>query len=248
MFVPVLAVVAWRRSQSDAKRFAIGVVAGLLPLIALSWSVPWWRFATVHTRRGLEAESLWASALWLSHFVGVPATWELVIAWFEVTGPVAEGLVRPARIVWATATLGSVALATWAAWRQRLSSGEDADTVSLSVTATLLLLPVTTFVAFSLVLSPQFHLWLAPLAALSLLARRQPDAGVDTGALWCIFFSTFLVPAFFPSPTFDSGLDLGRTLVLVFRNVLLLYATWSLLQTAVRLARTRTSFARASES
>ena len=214
------------------------MVAGLLPLIVLSWSVPWWSFATVHTRRGLEAESLWASVLWLSHFAGVPATWELVSAWFEVTGPVAAGLLTPARIVWATATLGSVALATWAAWRQRFGSGEDADTVSLSVTATLVLLPVTTFVAFSLVLSPQFHLWLAPLAALSLLARRRPDAGINTGALWCIFFSTFLVPAFDPSPTFDSGLDLGRTLVLVFRNVLLLYATWSLAQTAVRLART----------
>ena len=235
VFVPVLAVLAWRRSQRDAKRFAIGVVAGLLPLIVLSWSVPWWNFATVHTRRGLEAESLWASVLWLSHFAGVPATWELVSAWFEVTGPVAAGLLTPARIVWATATLGSVALATWAAWRQRFGSGEDADTVSLSVTATLVLLPVTTFVAFSLVLSPQFHLWLAPLAALSLLARRRPDAGINTGALWCIFFSTFLVPAFDPSPTFDSGLDLGRTLVLVFRNVLLLYATWSLAQTAVRL-------------
>ena len=235
VFVPVLAVLAWRRSQRDAKRFAIGVVAGLLPLIGLSWSVPWWSFATVHTRRGLEAESLWASVLWLSHFAGVPATWELVSAWFEVTGPVAAGLLTPARIVWATATLGSVALATWAAWRQRFGSGEDAHTVSLSVPATLVLLPVTTFVAFSLVLSPQFHLWLAPLAALSLLARRRPDAGINTGALWCIFFSTFLVPAFDPSPTFDSGLDLGRTLVLVFRNVLLLYATWSLAQTAVRL-------------
>jgi uncharacterized membrane protein len=239
VFVPVLAVVAWRRSRRDATRFAIGVVAGLLPLIALSWSVPWWNFATVHTRRGLEAESLWASVLWLSHFIGVPVTWELVIGWFEVTGPVAEGLITPARIVWVTATLGSVALATWAGWRQRLFSGEDADTVSLSVTATLLLLPVTTFVTFSLVLSPQFHLWLAPLAALSLLARRRPDAGVDTGALWCIFLSTFLVPAFFPSATFDSGLDLGRTLVLVLRNVLLLYATWRLLQTVVRLASTQ---------
>ena len=106
VFVPVLAVVAWRRSQSDAKRFTIGVVAGLLPLIALSWSLPWWNFATVHTRRGLEAESLWASALWLSHFVGVPATWELTTAWFEVTGPVAEGLVAPARIVWASRDAG----------------------------------------------------------------------------------------------------------------------------------------------
>ena len=237
VFVPVLAVAAWRRSPRDARQFAIGVVAGLLPLIALSWSVPWWRFATVQTQRGLEAESLWASALWLSHFAGVPATWELAGRWFEVTGPVADRLVAPARIVWATATLASVVLATWAAWRQRLRSGEDADSMSLSVTATLVLLPVTTFVAFSLVLSPQFHLWLAPLAALALFARRRPDAGIGTGALWCIFVSTFLVPAFFPSPTFDSGLDLGRTLVLVFRNVLLLYATWSLVRTAVRLAQ-----------
>ena len=236
VFVPVLAVVAWRRSQNDARRFAIGAVAGLLPLIALSWSVPWWRFATVHAQRGLEAGSLWASAVWLSHFVGVPATWEPVLRWMEVTGPVAEGLVTPARIVWATATFGSVALATWAAWRHVPSSGEDADTVSLSVTATLMLLPVTTFVAFSLVLSPQFHLWLAPLAALSLVARRRPGAGVGTGALWCIFFSTFLVPVFFPHRTFFTGLDLGRTLVLVLRNVLLLYATWSLVKTAVRLA------------
>jgi len=47
--------------------------------------------------------------------------------------------------------------------------------------------------------------------------------------------STFLVPAFFPSPTFDSGLDLGRTFVLVFRNALLLCATSSLLRTAVKL-------------
>ena len=236
VFVPVLAVMALRRSQRDAQRFAIGVVAGLLPLIVLSWSVPWWNFAIVHTRRGLEAESLWASALWLSHFAGVAATWTLARGWFEVTGPVAERLVMPARIVWATATLGSVALATWAAWRQSLSAGEDADAVSLSVTATLVLLPVTTFVAFSLVLSPQFHLWLTPLAALALLARRRPDAGVGTGALWCLFLSTFLVPAFFPSPTFDSGLDLGRTFVLVFRNALLLCATWSLLRTAVKLA------------
>jgi hypothetical protein len=238
VFVPVLAVVAWRRSPSDAKRFAIGLVAGLLPLIALSWSVPWWRFATLHTQRGLEAESLWASAVWLAHFVGVPAMWEFVIGWMEVTGPVAQSLVTPARIVWAAATFGSVAVATWAAWRRVPSSGED-DTVALSVTATLMLLPVTTFVAFNLVLSPQFQLWLAPLAALSLLARRRPGAGIDTGALWCIFISTFLVPVFFPHRTFATGLDLGRTLVLVVRNLLLLYATWRLLQTALRLAGTQ---------
>ena len=236
--MPVLAVIAWHRSRNDVKRFAIGAVAGLLPLIVLSWSVPWWRFATVHARRGLEAESLWASAIWLSHFVGVPATWEMVTAWFEVTGPVAEGLVTPARIVWATATFGSVALATWAAWRQMRSSGEDADTASLSVTATLLLLPVTTFVAFSLVLSPQFHLWLAPLAALSLLGRRRPDAGVHWRPV--VHLLQYVPGArFFPESDVRRRSRLGRTLVLVLRNVLLLYAAWSLVKTAVRLASTQ---------
>jgi hypothetical protein len=236
VFVPVLAAVAWRRSSREVRQFAIGMGAGLLPLIAVSWWMPWWRFATVHTHRGLEAESLWASALWLAHFAGAPATWELASGWYEVTGPVADRLIVPARIAWAAATVGSVVLATWAAWRPRVGPGEDAGADSLPVTATLALLPVTTFVTFSPVLSPQFHLWLAPLAALALLARRRPGAGIGTGALWCIFLSAFLVPAFFPSRTFDSGLDLGRTLVLVLRNVLLLCATWGLVRTALRLA------------
>jgi hypothetical protein len=228
VFVPVLAAIAWRRSPHQAKRFAIGLAAGLLPLIALSWFVPWWRFAILHTQRGFEVESLWASALWLAHFTGVPATWELTGRWYEVTGPVAKKLIAPARIAWGAATLGSIILATWAAWRARVSPGEGADLASLPLIATLTLLPVTTFVTFSPVLSPQFHLWLAPLAALALLGRRERDAGIGTTALWCIFLSTFLVPAFFPSRTFDSGLDLGRTLILVFRNALLLCATWIL--------------------
>jgi hypothetical protein len=230
-------MVAWRRRSLEARRFVMGLAAGVLPLIVVSGLVPWWRFANVHTHRGLEAESLWASALWLSHFGGVQATWELAGRWYEVTGPVADRLITPARIAWASATIGSVILATWAAWRARVSPGDDGDPVPLSLTAMLMLLPVTTFVTFSLVLSPQFHLWLAPLAALALLARRHPGTELDTSALWCIFLSTFLVPAFFPSPTFDRGLDPGRTLVLVLRNVLLLYATWSLARTAVRLAR-----------
>ena len=120
VFVPVLAVVAWRRSPREGRRFAIGLIAGLLPLLALSWWMPWWTFGTVHTQRGFEAESLWASVLWLAHFAGVPATWEHANRWFEVTGPVADRLIMPARIVWATATLASVALATWAAWRRKV--------------------------------------------------------------------------------------------------------------------------------
>ena len=53
-------------------------------------------------------------------------------------------------------------------------------------------------------------------------------------ALWCIVLSGLLVPAFFPSPTFDTGLDLGRTLVLALRNGLLVYALWCLWKTALQ--------------
>jgi hypothetical protein len=87
------------------------------------------------------------------------------------------------------------------------------------------------------VLSPQFHLWLAPWSALALLARDRRDlvtgaAGVRR-AVACLFLATFLVPVFYPSQAFATGLDLGRTIVLVIRNALLIYAAWRLSKAVV---------------
>lgn len=230
LLLPVMAAFVWRRGDGSVRRLLVGVAAGWLPLVGASLWAPWWNFAAFHSGRGLEVGSFWASIVWLGHFAGVPARWEFVVAWLEVTGPVAAWLVDPARAVWVAATLGSVALATRAA--ARCHPDDQTVTTRLSLLAGLTLLPVTTFVALSLVLSPQFQLWLAPVAAIGLAGRRRVDLLTGTldlrRAIACIFVSTFLVPAFFPSPTFDSGLDLGRTMVLLLRNVLLLYAAWSL--------------------
>ena len=195
--------------------------------------MPWWRFLEVHAQRGLEAGSAWASVIWLGQSLGLPAKWEFVTDWMEVTGPVAAGLVAPARVVWLGMTLAGLGVAVWAALRGPWATSARAGTPDpgwLPALVVLLLLPATAFVAFSPVLSPQFQLWLAPWSALALLARDRRDLVTGTAgvrrAVACLFLATFLVPGFYPSQAFATGLDLGRTIVLVVRNALLIYAAW----------------------
>jgi len=79
-------------------------------------------------------------------------------------------------------------------------------------------LPVLAFVTFGPVLSTQFMLWVAPLAALVVL-----DNGRAAGALYML--AAVLTPVVFPSPEYVTGLTLAQTLALVTRN-LLLVALW----------------------
>ena len=236
LYVPVMAVYAARRGRSDFIRLVLGGAIGLLPLLIAMWWMPWWRFATFHAGRGLQVESAWASVVWMLHFAGVPARWEFISAWNEVTGPVAAWLVGPATAVWVAATGLSVWRAVAAA---RRLFGPPADTrpeaagdlwlssaESVSSLALLMLLPVLSFVAFGPVLSPQFHLWLLPWCALGLISKELPglDARLARRAVWCIFLATLIVPVFYPHRTYTTGLDIGRTSALVIRNGLLLYA------------------------
>jgi hypothetical protein len=96
------------------------------------------------------------------------------------------------------------------------------------------LLPIAAFVATNTVLSPQFHLWLLPLAALVLstplqdreIAREPASAPAEAlRAAWCMVAATLIVPVFYPSREYSTGLGLWRTAVLVLRNGLLIYAT-----------------------
>ncbi len=80
VYVPIMAAFAWRRSPRDLWRLVAGGAVGSLPLVALSWMVPWWNFLGFHASRGLEAGSLWASVIWLGHYAGVPATWEVIVS------------------------------------------------------------------------------------------------------------------------------------------------------------------------
>ena len=231
LLMPMLAVFAWRRGSEGLGRFIAGAVVATVPLVVGAFWAPWWRFASYHVERGLQAESLLASIVWALHFAGVPAGWAMVWRALEVTGPLAARLVGPGQLFWVVATLASTALATWVAWRMDSERSRATPPAEMAV---LLLLPLAAFVSTNTVLSPQFHLWLLPLAALALSPSIAPDltdesattvpAQARRGA-WCIIVATLIVPVFYPHREYNTGLGMFRTSVLLLRNVLLLYAT-----------------------
>ncbi len=208
VFVPGLFVLAAR--QGGGRRFLVGLVAGLLPLVPLGFIVPWWRFAEFHAVRGLQVESLYASVLWLGNLLGLaPVSWEYTQKWYEVAGPAATAVLPWAREIFLLAVLFSTVIAVWNATRL----GET----SPALLARLLLVPLLGFVAFNQVLSPQFMIWLLPLAALaSLDGDRWIALALTTAAL--------LTPLIYPSLTgnYASGLNLIETIILVLRNFALL--------------------------
>ena len=236
LFVPILAVVAWRHSRHQFRRFALGVAVAAAPLLLLALWMPWWNFASFHEARGLEVGSLAASIVWALHFFGADASWSLVGTSNEVGGPLADQLLAPARAVWALSTLAALGVAVMSARQGRLvrlkaPATNGGFTNGASEVAALLLLALVPFVATNTVFSPQFHLWLIPLAALVLEGRaRLPRPAVH--AAWVIFAATMIVPTFYPSREYTLGLGLWRTAVLLIRNGLLLYAAICLVRTA----------------
>lgn len=201
--VPVLWALAVR--QKHGLRFGIGVIAASVPFLALSFFLPWWRFMSFHGERGLQVESLYAAILWLARLLGfAEVQWTQVKAWTEVTGPVAQSLTPVAKFLMITMTLGSVGFATWVAAR--------VSKLELHQLARLVLIPVLAFIAFNIVLSPQYLIWLLPLAALGLL-------GGEKWPMFLIAASVMVTPVIYPGRHYGSGLDLTETLVLLVRNI-----------------------------
>ncbi len=221
--LPIMAAAAWRKSQTDFRRFSIGVAGAAAPLLLIAAVMPWWNFAAFHGARGLEVGSLMASAIWMLHFTGVGASWALVGTSNEIGGPLASLLFWPARILWIVSTLACLGMAVAAAIRT-----VRAATPAPSLLAALMLLAVVAFVATNTVFSPQFHLWLVPLAALALEGRRSGMPQPAVRGAWIVFLATVIVPTFYPSREYAEGLGLWRTGVLVLRNLLLLYAAFCL--------------------
>jgi hypothetical protein len=231
LLVPVLAAFARRGGRQGLTRFIAGAALASVPLLAAVFWVPWWQFASYHADRGLQAESLLASIVWALHFAGLPAGWALVWRAVEVTGPVAAGLLGPGKLLWVATTVACTATATWTAWQL---GGQRSRPATIPEMAAVLLLPIAGFLATNIVLSPQFHLWLLPLAALVLFGRPAvPGAHHSSAtvpaqarrAAWCMIAATLIVPAFYPHREYAAGLGPLRTSLLLLRNGLLLYAT-----------------------
>ena len=235
LFIPLLAAVAWQRGRQHARRFALGVAMMAVPMLLLAVWMPWWRFASFHDLRGLEVGSLIASLVWALHFAGVEASWSLVGTSNEVGGPLAGALFMPARLFWVAATRASVVVATAAAVRL----ARAADREAAPAIAMLMLLVAVAFVATNTVFSPQFHLWLIPLAALTLEGRHASVPPDGVRGAWIVFLATIIVPTFYPTREYAEGLGGWRTGVLVLRNVLLLYAAFCLAKAAWSLSEER---------
>jgi hypothetical protein len=247
LLFPVLAALEWHRGRAHLQRFVVGAALATIPaLIAAAW-LPWWQFASVHVSRGLQVESLAASIIWALHFIGVPAAWENIKAVNsnEVTGPVAAAIAGPARLLWVMASLGAVGAAARAAWHLGSRSRATGVAVPLSYVAAVALLPIAAFVSTNIVLSPQFMLWLVPLAALVFFDTSSPAVGgawpplprAAVRAGLCIVAAALMVPVFFPHREYGPGLGGFRTGVLVLRNLVLLYATWCLWSAARTMRR-----------
>ncbi len=223
VFVPPLFILALR--QRKARRFTAGLIAGLSPILLLSFFVPWWRFAQFQGARGLQCESLAASLIWgLKHLGLTDASWVRVKRWTEVQGALASVLLPWARTLFIAAVIFSVVIASCAAARcQKPSIGR---------VARLLLGPLLAFVAFNQVFSPQFMIWLLPLAALGTL---EGNFGIVLG----IPLATVFTPVIFPSfgGDYSRGLNSLETIVLIARNLILVAIWWLLIKEQWRICR-----------
>jgi hypothetical protein len=209
LFAPPLFLLALRSAAGG--RFAAGLATGFLPIAVLSFFLPWWKFLTFHSARGLQVESLYASILWLGHKLGLlNLKWTFTKAWFEIQGEAVDTVLPCCRLLFASGVCVSVLFVSWAAMRCRKPSA--------SSLARLLLVPLLAFMVFNQVLSPQYMIWLLPFAAVGILAGK-PVPGLLIAA------AAGLTPLVYPTEEYHGGLGLPRTLALVARNLLLLL-TW----------------------
>ena len=207
LFVAPLSILAFRQGRS--RTFLLGLALGLLPWLVLGLRLPWWRFAIIQSDRGLQVESLYASILWLGKLFGWwQINWTFTNTWFEIRGALATDWLPWTRVLLTATVLASLALTIWAAGYLVKPS--------LSQLARILLLPLLAFVAFNQVLSPQFLIWVLPLAVLTIFEG-------DLYIALSIALATILTPIIYPSlhGDYGKGLDRFETAVLLLRNLIL---------------------------
>jgi hypothetical protein len=213
LWIPAIMALAFRCARG--RQFVTGIALGFLPLAIASFFMPWWQFAEFHAGRGLQVESLYASLLWLAERAQLAnVRWETMGAWIELRGPLAQNLLPSCRVAFLAFVALSVAVSFISARRLQWSL----DRNMTSEIAQLALLPLLSFVGFNLVFSPQYLVWVLPLAALAATRR-------DIWILIAICLAVAVTPLFFPSKEYASGLSTAQTVVLVIRN-LLIVAVW----------------------
>lgn len=222
--IPPLLARARPRAPAVAVVAAVGVVlAGATVLLA-----GWERLLTPMSYqgdRGLQIESVLgtpAMIAWLLH----PVQWLVVYApskSYEVVGPGVEGLLVASRAL-TFAYVVALALAWWRLWVLR-------DRLSPATMVWLVLSAVTGFVVVGKVYSPQYLLWLLPVAAAGLaVADSARLRGWTAGLLVAAGLTQLVFPMYYGEITLQGDRPWLAVLPLVARNLI----TVLLLVTAVR--------------
>jgi hypothetical protein len=204
-------------------------------------------FLRYHRARGLEVESVWSSLPLVPGAFGQPVEVAYSYGSVNVSSPLTPMLTRLAPIVTAALLLGATALLLVRARRVASAPGDadKAETLAQrhpSEFAGYALMMLMLFVAANKVFSPQYLLWLLPLAALAPFEGR-PRRAFLTGFLLVGVLSTVLMPFLFVLDLLEpasAGAALAFrpptarfVIVLLLRNLLFLGLTAAL---TVRLA------------
>jgi hypothetical protein len=208
----------WPALRRTVPAFLAGFALTVVPALALS--VKGTLGAVLyHVERGVQIESLWASAIGLAHLVGgLPARTVPGFGAYDLESGVSE----VAKALSTVATLVTLLGAAWLVWRRARRSGGlgPADWAGAFAVG------VFAFVLPTRVLSPQYLVWLgAPMAGLA-------DRAVGRRALWVLGAAIVISQVIFPFrytqlrhlEAFDICLLAARNLLLLTAGVLTLRA------------------------
>jgi hypothetical protein len=170
-------------------------------------------FLRYHRARGLEVESLWSGPPLLLAEFGQPVEIGYAYGSVNVTGPLTPLLLALAPWVTAALLLFATGLLLVRAKRMPVSTSTlaRAQPAEFALAALLFLM---VFVAANKVFSPQYLLWLLPLAALVPYEGRSRRLFLGGFFLVCLL-STILAPYLLLADLVDSTLASG---VIVFRS------------------------------
>ena len=177
------------------------VLAVFLPLYAAAGGDSL-RFFRYHAARGLEVESLWACVPLALQYLGQPIVVDYSYGSVNVHSPLTPLLTRLAAPVTAVLLAGGTSLLLLRA--RRLTAGADGERPAGTTLAQVYpaelgcyaLLFLAVFVCANKVFSPQYLLWLAPLAVLVPLQGRHRRQFLWAFLLICAL-STVVAPFLF---------------------------------------------------
>jgi hypothetical protein len=208
ILLPLVAIYQYRRSRmADIIRdLGIALVTGIILLIvSIAIFGDWWGYMLdYHGKRGIQIESLYSSIAMLANFAGVQAAVGHEYGAFQISNPFTGFMTKVSMIL-----MGCSILAVYCIFARdtKRSARDNGHFIIASMLALI------SFALFNKVLSPQFFLWLFPLAAIVL-------ATIPYKALWGIFWliiavlTTLIFPYYYRSLV---ALE-GTTTLLIIRN------------------------------